>query len=60
MRRYAASEEYLPELRLAGEPEGRIVAIEVTGVEYNIFHGDGEGQSHPVYDSLSWVIELPG
>ena len=59
LRRYTRPEDYMPELRMAAEPAGEIVAIEVDCVEYSIIHGDGREQSYPVYDDLNWVIELP-
>ena len=63
MRRYALAEEYLPELRLVGEPEGEIVAIEVDQVDYNIVRttrplDSEERQYYPVYKELGWVIPL--
>ena len=59
LRRYTRPEDYMPELRLVGQPEGEIIAIEVDCVEYSTIHGDGREQSYPVYDDLNWVIELP-
>ena len=59
MRRYTWPEDYMPELRMAAEQAGEIVAIEVDCVEYSTIHGDGREQSYPVYDDLNWVIELP-
>ena len=63
MRRYTLAEEYLPEFRLVGEPEGEIVAIEVEQVGYSIARttrplDSDERQYYPVYKELDWVISL--
>ena len=65
MRRYATAAAYLPEIHLAEEPEGEIVAIEVGTIWYDIVRTDvpmgKEGsQYHPKYEDLGWVIDLSG
>lgn len=63
MRRYALAEDYLPEVRLVGEPEGEIVAIQVDQVKYNIIRTDqpmsSENQQYfRTYRDLNWAIDL--
>ena len=58
------AEEYWPEFRLLEEPEGKITAIEVEALVFNILRTDRprevETRSYTsTYDPLNWVIELP-
>ena len=53
-----------PEFRLLEEPEGKITAIEVEALVFNILRTDRprevETRSYTsTYDPLNWVIELP-
>lgn len=58
------AEEYWPEFRLLEEPEGKITAIEVEALVFNILRTDRprevETRSYTsTYNPLNWVIELP-
>ena len=59
------AEEYWPEFRLLEEPEGKITAIEVEALVFNILRTDRprevETRSYTsTYDPLNWVIEPGG